>query len=48
MRLYSAHVSVAHALPEGEPLGREGLAILALRKLYRQPYFFRRCTVMTP
>ena len=22
------------------PLGREGLAILALRKLYRQPYFF--------
>ena len=27
------------------PLGREGLVILALRKLNRQPCFFRLCTV---
>ena len=39
MRLYLAHASVTHCR-RVSPLGREGLAILALRKLYRQPYFF--------
>lgn len=29
----------SHTPPAKEPLGREGLAILALRKLNRQPYF---------
>jgi hypothetical protein len=39
-----------HSYPQGEPLGREGLAVLALRKLHRQPcsepgeYWARRVT----
>ena len=48
-------MSLMDEVPRGElqsrthwrrsPLGREGLAILALRKLNRQPCFFRLCTV---
>jgi hypothetical protein len=51
-------MSLMDEVPRGElqsrthwrrsPLGREGLAILALRKLNRQPYFFRPCAVTIP
>jgi hypothetical protein len=44
MYLYSAHASVTHCR-RVSPLGREGLAILPLRKLYRQPYFFAEVVV---
>src|SRR4030095_11242810 len=47
MYLYSAHASVTHCR-RVSPLGREGLAILALRKLYRQPYFFAAVPSRSP
>ena len=36
MTISSAHASGVQAVPAGEPLGREGLAIVALRQLHRQ------------
>ena len=36
MTISLAHASGAQAVPAGEPLGREGLAILALRQRHRQ------------
>jgi hypothetical protein len=47
MYLYSTHASVTHCR-RVSPLGLEGLAILALRKLHRQPYFFRCCALTFP
>ena len=43
--IYSAHASVTHCRRVSPP-GREGLAILALRKLHRQPYFFSRMNLL--